>query len=114
MVMSYLGLSQTYVCVAGSTLFFLFLSAASQDCVIPDGGSASSCVQSSLFRRVGGQWYGQSVLCESHTSPDRSLGSQGSTGLAYRIGPPSSLILTSSGFCCGYSLLTYLLLQELL
>ena len=26
MVMSYLGLSQTYVCVAGSTLFFFFSS----------------------------------------------------------------------------------------
>ena len=53
-------------------------------------------------------------LVSAKPVPDRSLGSQGSTGLAYRIGPPSSLILTSSGFCCGYLLLTYLLLQEVL
>ena len=62
----------------------------------------------------GGQWYGHSVPCERQTSPDRSLGSQGSTGLAYRIGTPSLLVLTSSGFCCDHLLLTHLLLRELL
>ena len=53
-------------------------------------------------------------LVSTRPVPDRSLGSQGSTRLAYSIGTPSSLILTSSGFCCGYLLLTHLLLQELL
>ena len=52
-------------------------------------------------------------LVSARPVPDRSLGSQGSTRLAYSIDTPSSLILTSSGFCCGY-LLPHLLLQELL
>ena len=86
---------------------------ASHDCVIPDGESASSLYKIH-FQKSGGQWCGQFVHCKGHASPDRLLGSQGSTRLAYRIGTPGSLILTSSGSCCNHLLLTHLQLQELL